>query len=149
MMAVMEPTVLEGAVVKMEDIFRDLHQEGQQTNMASPEVANGEGVEPIATTIKEVTADRGQEGSQVERASPRNILLPCGDGPSSVPDISPRHRSYIIFSPLCQAVVCQGCQPSMGAPAPDHLSDDNRSFFEELLPMPNDMEPFYDRVLSF
>lgn len=45
-MGAMEPTVAEDPMVKMERIFRDLQQVGQQVNMASPKAAKGEKSEP-------------------------------------------------------------------------------------------------------
>lgn len=60
-MGAREPFISEDPVVLLEDIFRDLHQEGQQINMASPEVAEEERVELEATMAKEIAAYRGQE----------------------------------------------------------------------------------------
>lgn len=44
----------------MEDIFEDLHLEGQQASMASPSAIEGEGVELEVTMAEEVTVDGGQ-----------------------------------------------------------------------------------------
>lgn len=41
MMGAMGLAVAEDPIVIMEDIFMDVHLEGQQTDMASPEVAEG------------------------------------------------------------------------------------------------------------
>lgn len=60
MMGVIEPTVLEDPVVRMEDIFRDLHPEGQQA--ASLDAADKEEVRPETAMVEEVIVDRGQEG---------------------------------------------------------------------------------------
>lgn len=44
MTGITEPTVTEDPMVMMKEIFEDLHAEGQ-TSMASPEAAEGEGIE--------------------------------------------------------------------------------------------------------
>lgn len=44
----------------MEEIFRDPHPEGQ-TNTASPEDVEGEGLELEVTVAEEVVMDRGRE----------------------------------------------------------------------------------------
>lgn len=66
--------------------------------------------------------------------------------PSPVPDISPTERTSL--SPLCRLVVFQGCPNAMWAPTLNQLNCGNDLFFAGLLLLPDDMEPFYNRVLS-
>lgn len=74
MMGATKPTIAEDHVVSMEDVFGDPYPEGQQVNMASPEAAEVEMVEPKLTMIEEVIMDRGQEEAQVEEGL--LVLLP-------------------------------------------------------------------------
>lgn len=78
-----EPTVTED--------FGDPHSKGQQTDMASPEAAVGEGVEPEVTVANEVIADRGQEeDSQFEEGlHEEHPTNPVEASHSPIPGISP------------------------------------------------------------
>lgn len=51
MMGPMEQAVAKDSIVKMNDIFRDPHLEGQETNMASPEAVEGAGAKPEAIVV--------------------------------------------------------------------------------------------------
>lgn len=77
MMGATEPVVAENPVAIMEDIFDDLHQEGEQASMASLSAVEGEGVKAEATVRRKspwTEAKRRRRRSR--RAFPRNILLP-------------------------------------------------------------------------
>lgn len=82
------------------------------------------------------------------RASPRNVLFLDSDGAF----ICSRHLSdvvdFITILPLCQAVVCQGYPTTDGSSDPGQLSCDNHPFFGRVLPILDNIEPFYNRVLS-
>lgn len=61
MMGAREPTVMEETVVLMEDIFVGLHSVGQQVNIGSQEVVEGERFVPELSVVEEIVIHRGQE----------------------------------------------------------------------------------------
>lgn len=108
-MGAREPFISEDPVVLLEDIFRDLHQEGQQINMASPEVAE----------------------EDLPEESP---VMPVVTGPSSVFNISPtRQTSSSSSHHYAKLLSVRIVQPSEGAPISGNLSLDSHPFFMRLL----------------
>lgn len=73
-------------MVMMEDIFRDLHLEEHQSNMASLEAVEGEGVKPGVTIRKSprIEAIRWRRWRLYEESPTTSAAV----GPSFVPNIS-------------------------------------------------------------
>lgn len=77
MMDTTKPTVAEDPMVATEDIFGDLHLEGQHTDMVFPEAAKGKGDKLGETTAKELPRTETKRRRRMSRrASLRNIPLP-------------------------------------------------------------------------
>lgn len=82
------------------------------------------------------------------RASRRASCYPGGVGSFIYPLYLSHTEDFIIVSPLCEAALSQVAELPLGNSATNQLSCHDHTFFERLLSMLDDMEPFYDRVLS-
>lgn len=81
-------------VVTTDDIFGDLHPQGQQTNITSLEAVDEEG-DQKQITVEEVSADRVQEReAQVEDSLPEeHPTIPVAAGSPSVLHVSLTQRT--------------------------------------------------------
>lgn len=150
MMGAMEPVVPEDSVVTMEDVFRDLHLKGQQASMASTGATELEGVELEETwPSKSPWTKVKRRRRKPRRPFQRSILLPLWWQGLHLLLMSLPHKGLCRHPPVIMGNCClPGFQTSMGAPIPSQLNYENHPFFAELFPLPSDMEPFNNRILS-
>lgn len=101
-MGAMEPFVTEDPEITMEEIFGEIHPEGQQTGVASPTVGREE-AEPKVIVAKEAIEDRSQEEVRAEEDLPaQQPVTPVATGPPLMPDVSSTQKAS---SSLCQIAV--------------------------------------------
>lgn len=111
----------------------------------------GGGVEPEATAIEEVVLDGGQEEEAHTKGglSEEYPATPMVTEPSSALDISLTHRTSSSSSRhYAKLLSARASRSTVGALVLGQLNCGNHPFFTGLFPLLEDMDLFFNRVLS-